>query len=240
MDQKAYLKSLADELESLKNRVRHFISDSHWLSDGEWKESALKSIIRRNLPCNIGIGNGFIVSEELVSTQIDILLYRNDLPVLFKDGDFTFVTTDSVVGIIEVKTKINSDKELKETIEKILNNVELACSKDQDNFRFSGLFVYEDYDPEKVLSVLENLDARGDPRCMNIISLGKDHFIRFWNDTHDKDKKDKWGAYHLNNMAPGYFINNIFAYMNRYWANQNDKVIFPVDGKENYLIDSYR
>ena len=51
-----YFKNLTDELTSLKDRIRHYIEDAHWQSDGEWKESVLRTILRRHLPKNIGIG----------------------------------------------------------------------------------------------------------------------------------------------------------------------------------------
>ena len=59
-----YYKSLSAELESLKNRVRNFIHDSHWQTDGEWKESVLRSILLRNMPDTVKIGRGFIVTKN--------------------------------------------------------------------------------------------------------------------------------------------------------------------------------
>ena len=53
-----YFKSVTLEIEALKNRVRDFIDDSHWQTDGEWKESVLRSILSRNIPENIKIGRG--------------------------------------------------------------------------------------------------------------------------------------------------------------------------------------
>ena len=51
-----YFISLSNELSSLKNRVRNFIQGEHWLTDGEWKESVLRSFLRRNLPKSVEIG----------------------------------------------------------------------------------------------------------------------------------------------------------------------------------------
>jgi hypothetical protein len=69
-----YFKNLTTELESLKNRVRYYIEDAQWQSDGEWKESVLRTILKRHLPKNIGVGRGFIVNVEQATTQIDILI----------------------------------------------------------------------------------------------------------------------------------------------------------------------
>ena len=93
-------------MQSLKNRIRNFISDAHWQTDGEWKESILRSVLRRYLPNTTGIGKGFIITKEGPSTQIDILIYDATKPILFKDGDFILVTPDATLGIIEVKTRV--------------------------------------------------------------------------------------------------------------------------------------
>jgi hypothetical protein len=83
MDIENYFKNLTTELESLKDRVRLYIGDAHWQSDGEWKESVIRTILKRHLPKNIGVGSGFIVNVEQTTTQIDILLYDNSKPILF-------------------------------------------------------------------------------------------------------------------------------------------------------------
>jgi len=82
----SYFKSLTLELASLKNRVRNFINDRHWQTDGEWKESVLRSFLRRNLPSSVEIGRGFVISKDKTSQQIDILIYDADKPTLFRDG----------------------------------------------------------------------------------------------------------------------------------------------------------
>jgi len=77
MNVPAYYKSLTEELESLKDRVRNFIADVHWLTDGEWKESVLRTMLARRLPDTVKVGRGFIISEGLTSTQCDVLLYKS-------------------------------------------------------------------------------------------------------------------------------------------------------------------
>lgn len=46
MDPTIHFKSLALELNALKDRVRNFIDDAHWLTDGEWKEAVLRAMLR--------------------------------------------------------------------------------------------------------------------------------------------------------------------------------------------------
>ena len=45
-----YFRALSKECEAYKDRVRHFINDAHWPTDGEWKESVLRNLIRRSAP----------------------------------------------------------------------------------------------------------------------------------------------------------------------------------------------
>src|ERR1700746_1972099 len=104
----SYFESLSLELKGLKNRVRNFIEDKHWQTDGEWKESVLRSFLRRNLPSNVKVGRGFVITERGASKQLDIFIYDAASPVLFADADLVFVTPDAVIGVIEVKTSVNS------------------------------------------------------------------------------------------------------------------------------------
>ena len=101
-----YYRSLASELHAVKNRVRNFIGSHHWPTDGEWKESVLRTVLRRHLPSNMKVGRGFVVRPERPSKQIDVLIYDASKPVLYQDGDLVIVTCDAVKGIIEVKSNI--------------------------------------------------------------------------------------------------------------------------------------
>src|SRR5215510_13798348 len=102
MNVPAYYRSLTSELEAVKDRVRNFIAGNHWLTDGEWRESVLRAIMAQRLPSNVNIGRGFVITEDGPTTQCDILIYRSDRPILFRQGDLAFVTPDAVVAIIEV------------------------------------------------------------------------------------------------------------------------------------------
>src|SRR5688572_13924486 len=73
---RSYLRSLAAELRSQRDRVRDLIGNSHWLSDGRHKEHLLAEVVRRHLPVTHQVGPGFVVSpsHELCSTEQDILV----------------------------------------------------------------------------------------------------------------------------------------------------------------------
>src|SRR6058998_3443160 len=105
MRTQAYFQSLAAEVEALKDRVRYLIEDAHWQTDGEWKESVIRQVLRRHLPQSVSVGRGFVVTATATSRQIDVLIVDSGKPVLFRDGDLVFVTPDAVLGVIEVKSR---------------------------------------------------------------------------------------------------------------------------------------
>src|SRR3990172_8423163 len=100
-----YFRSLALEMDALKDRVRHLIESEHWQTDGEWKESVVRQMLRRHLPASVTVGRCFVVGASQASHQLDVLIYDSSKPVLFRDGDLAFVTPDAVVGVIEVKAR---------------------------------------------------------------------------------------------------------------------------------------
>jgi hypothetical protein len=82
MNIEQYFRSLGSEVEALKSRVRDLKDSTHWQTDGEWKESVLRTVLRRNLPDSIGVGNGFVVAGHRSSHQLDIIVYERSAPIL--------------------------------------------------------------------------------------------------------------------------------------------------------------
>jgi len=62
MDLNNYFESLGLELDSLKLRVRRLLTSPNWQTDGEWKESVLRQVLRRHLPDTAVVGRGFVIS----------------------------------------------------------------------------------------------------------------------------------------------------------------------------------
>lgn len=60
MDLINYYKSIGKEICSAKDRIRLLMHDTHFLTDGELKESVLRHVIRRYAPEHIKIARGFI------------------------------------------------------------------------------------------------------------------------------------------------------------------------------------
>ncbi len=240
MNTAEYFQTLTQELRSLQNRVRNFIGGDHWLTDGEWKESVIRSMLRRHLPKSVEIGRGFIVSDQGNSGQIDVLVYSADVPILFRDGDLVFVTPDAVLGIIEVKTRFRAPSEFRAAVEQLSANAKWAARKSSAE-KFFGVFAYDaEIDPRPALEILSSV-AGGDPGLViDLVCLGERDFIR-WSkaDAHSSHSKlGIWRAYQrLDGKAVGYFLHNAIQLLAPKSVGQNIDVWFPTEGKDVAMVD---
>ncbi len=246
MDTKAIMQSLKDEINATKDRVRNIIG-SNWQSDGLWKESIIRSVLRRYLPATYTIGTGFVIAEHDISTQIDIIIYDAAGPTLFKDGDFVIVTPDITVGVIEVKTKIHSPSQYKETIQKIAKVATLLRFYPRLQYPlnpFIGLFIFENSDLQSQ-TILEPLKIYNSEKgCFEIqcICLGANRFVRFWKSSPQDSTKpyNKWHLYEFENLAPGYFIHNVMEHLFPKSIIGNSDLWYPPEGKELNKIDEIK
>ena len=241
MNNTEYFESITKEISSMKNRIRNFIGGVHWQTDGEWKEAILRSILRRYLPLTTGVGKGFITTKDGPSSQIDILLYDTTKPILFKDGDFVLVTPDSVVGVIEVKTRIKRH-ELNEVLSKLFEITVLHKRQPTIARPFFGLFAYEetDFDSTFYLEQIRDVFKGFGTTPLHILSSGESKFIRFWEcDPNDSRKPiHKWHAYDIKGKAPAYFLHNAIEFTCEQSVQENNAIWFPIEGKEVSLIGS--
>lgn len=77
---------------------------------GDSRESFIRDILKRFLPNNIIIGSGQIVdSKGNKSKQIDIIIYRNDFPILRTFGSSDVYLIEGVISTIEVKSQLNEE-----------------------------------------------------------------------------------------------------------------------------------
>ena len=233
MNVEYYFQSLTTELEALKDRVRNFIQDAHWLTDGEWKESVLRSIFARNLPDTVKLGRGFVLTQTGPTSQCDILLYKATSPILFREGDLVFLTPDAVLGIIEVKSKTN-----RQTLELVLDKFSQIGRKlgGHRSHCIFGLFSYESAIPSD-LTILEVLRRKCDheTKIVDLINLGCSTFVRWWKFSPDggDEHYERWHSYSLENMSAGYFIANLVDFVSPESVKSNNWLWFPEAGKES-------
>jgi hypothetical protein len=236
-DYESFHRSVTNELYSIKDRIRNLVA--HWPTDGEAKEVALRSVLRRHLPASVLVGRGFIVTAEQSSTQIDILIIDSSKPTLFREGDLFIVTPDAVLGVIEVKTQLRNRQQMAETLTKLTTIEELCRDATGRDQVWTGLFIFEGNE-----GLQENLlRAVGDAyqnnrRPVNCIACGKDSFIRFWSrgaDINSTERGPVWHSYTLLSVAPSYFMGNLIDFISSVDHSSAGFAWFPMlGGKEQH------
>ena len=233
-----YHQSITRELQVAKDRIRNLIGPAHWQTDGEHKEAVLRKVLRTHLPESMRVSKGFVCYPDGTSTQLDILITARDKPTLFKDGDLTLVTPDAVRAVIEVKTKQASQTILRETLEKLANEVEkIRLYQRQCK---AGLFIFENsrMSDEDILAAVQRVSRGQETRVVNWIAVGPSRFVRFWPDgsrANSQINGPVWHSYELVELAYAYFVGNVV------WGVSSDNSLemqfawFPVKGgKERY------
>jgi uncharacterized protein DUF6602 len=234
MNTSQYFQSLSQEMRALQNRVRNFIDDAHWLTDGEWKESVLRNFLRPNLPRSVEVGRGFVVSAKGNSNQIDVLIYDSAKPVLFRDGDLVFVTPDAVCGAIEVKSNLNNTS-FAQTVAKLTRNISFISSQGRAGKRFAIFSFESSVTTPAALDILKSASKGARCDVIDLVCLGDSHFIRWRYYTAEKPTVilEAWRSYRLRQMAPGYFLHDFVEFVDHECVNKNAELWFPRDGKEN-------
>lgn len=244
--------SIGKEMHAKKNRVRNIIGDSHWGEEGKYKEIILKNIIQRYLPHDLSIGTGFIATKtnESISTssQIDLIVYQNSYPPLFREEDFVILHPEPICAIIEVKTNIrNSKTDLEKILKKASGNaIEVLRNKKQSyspTHFFNGIFSYDtEMDHEAVLDTYKNhwdaiLNDSEIDASRSIKVRGTVNNMCLNQDMHLKTIYHGFGAFKNKQQAPAYFISKLFEHLkfNEIYG-YDDWFAFPRDDGE--MIDS--
>ncbi|CAM4392188.1 DUF6602 domain-containing protein [Flavobacterium terrigena] len=243
-------KTTTKELLAIKDRVRLLIS--HWGEDGNYQEAVLKTIIKRFLPKNYSIASGFVIKQNQErgshepSKQIDILIYNNNFPVLFSEGDFVIVSADSVEAIIEVKANLKNQNPEK-VIRKANEIGQFIFNAKSNHLKplFNGIFSYVGHERLRVLDS-ENLrikirnanntineDERSHLFKVNHISFNKDIFYKFWN-TRDNDRNGY--LYDIEDLSFSFFISNLISHLNEESVMFNNQLWFPIDKEQRSQI----
>lgn len=236
-----YHKSLTDELHALKDRVRHLVQ--HWGTDGEYKEAALRTVLRRHLPESLVVGRGFVVTADSSSTQIDLLIVDGNKPTLFRDGDLLFVTPDCVRAVIEVKTSLRSSGAVNDCAVKLAQTGTLFHGVKEVK-PWLGVFSYEAHlqDSTFLLDALQ-LAHRETGVAIDCMAYGKNDFVRFWpngeieqGDELFASSHAKWRAYRLDHLASAYFVGNVVDALSGLNRENNAFAWYPLtDGKRVHM-----
>ena len=231
-----YFESLGREVESLKERVRDLIADRHWQTDGEWKESVVRQVLRRHLPATAVVGRGFVVTSQSATYQLDVLIHDASKPVLFRDGDLVFVTPDAVLAIIEVKSRVTPTL-FGDAVKKLASNIDLV--RLHPNTRaVAALFAF-DAEGTNSESYLEEVvgAARTWNERLDFAAIGPARFLKYWHLDPETQREmyQCWHSYQLpGRLAPGYFVHNVVDAVSPGSVFRNNEVWFPTTGKEPY------
>lgn len=243
-----FQKSITKEIDVIKDRVRDLIGNANWGEEGRYKEAVLRKAISQFLPVNLKIGSGFIVGNDdhvygenpLISTQIDLIIYEDKSPVIFREGDFVILTDTSVRAVIEVKSKIinyadQDGNSLNHVLEKFNSLRQFPSFQEQEGQRkkFIGLFAFEynqNFMNSRVVDALIASDG-----FVNHICLGPNKFIKYWSETAELNPPIEYQGrcyirYNLTDLSFSYFISNLLHIVadedpvERYWFS------FPIQG----------
>jgi hypothetical protein len=236
-DYNAFHASLTAELYSVKDRIRNLVS--HWPTDGESKEVALRSVLRKHLPSAVNVGRGFVVTKDRSSTQIDILVTDSSKPVLFREGDLMIVTPDAVLAIIEVKSEMASRPALAKAITKLTNVEDMCRDVTGRDSIWTGLFTFNEASIGHPVILGAVADAyAASRRPIGAISCGRNTFVRYWSrgaDVGSQERGPVWHSYDIQGVAPSYFIGNLVDSISAVDESSAGYAWFPVvGGKEQH------
>lgn len=244
MNVRQYIQEKSSDLKSRQDSVRNIIGDKHWGEDGRYKELILKQWLKdefrqRKLP--VEIGTGFIKNGDTSSSQIDIIIYnskgvRHYLPQPQQD-DFIVIDANSVLAILEVKTRIYP-KDARKIINSLCSNRKLTGGD-----IFAGIFAYECQKRNEQVSdeAFENVLKGSNKNCkkaleetlrentpLDCIAFGEDYFMKFWQEKEpDSSYQNKhYSFYRLKNQSFGYFMLNVYEHI---LVRLNQKRIFSQD-----------
>jgi len=234
-----YHKSITKEIISTNKRVRDLVT--HWGEEGKYKEVVFKNILRRFLPNNLEIGTGFIIKpiqrgQHEESKQIDVIIYENSYPLLFKESDFVIMTPEGVRGIIEIKANL-LNQDVRQVIQTCNENGKFVFDgKENKNKKlFNGIFSYDSRNPTNNLrnTIREEYDniigVDKEKFALNHVALSKDKFIKHWDSTHGNET---YSQYSLIDLTFSFFISNLLNYVTENHISRENFIWF-VEDKEN-------
>lgn len=241
LDNKAYFEDLSKEISALQNRVRNFIGKANWGEEGRWKESIIRTMLKRYLPDTLKVGSGFVVTPSEVSTQCDIIIYSADKPTLFKEDEFVVLTADAVKAVIEIKTCLKKTQ-IQPAIEKLTKVGDLLKGH---TIPFLGIFAYEPSNTSNYDAVLEAFqkgNRNWTSHAISAATFGPDLFVKYWRMRPEDGRKKyhHWHAYNTQGMAAAYFIHNVITEVCPFYSSEQLSMWFPMEGKAMHKVGEKR
>jgi len=232
-DYVAYHKSLNAELTAIKDRVRNLIQ--HWPTDGSFKESVLRNVLRRHLPESLFVGTGFVVTKDASSSQIDILVVDKEKPRLFWDGELLIVTPDAVRAAIEVKTGLDNPSGVEAAILKAAEN---KTKWKREMFGWDNLlalFVYEERGDHEaaILRALERARQQHET-TLDCVAYGDDVFVDAPREIGNR-RFDGWVSRRTEGMAAAFFISKLIGYFSKVSLDSNSLAWQPLIRPDSVL-----
>ncbi len=240
MDTIEFHKTTTRELKAVQDRIRNLVPN--WLEDGMYKEIVLRGVIRNFLPKSFDIASGYVAKQtstrggHIISPQIDIIIFDNSYPVLFKKEELVVVTADSVRGIIEVKSSDQSES-VTETLRKSNEKGSFIFDGKHDKTLpiFNGIFYYnlniktdnqiKTYLQKDILSTSSNIETS--KFAVDHISYGENKFYKYWKN--EVTTVDRNFLYQTKDLSFSFFISNLVSYLQPASVAQNNFLWFPVD-----------
>jgi hypothetical protein len=111
----------------------------HRLKSGEARENALRKILEKYLPQRVGLDSGFVIDAQgRESKQIDVVIYDKTNATVFDINGIKYFPCEVVIAVGEVKSDIDSKKDLEDALNKIRSVKELDRSNQGKNLIVTG------------------------------------------------------------------------------------------------------
>lgn len=245
IDVKGYHASISQEFSAIKDRVRLLIGGRHWGEEGRYKEVILMNHLKKHLPNHLSVGTGFIMKygdNESISNQIDIIIYENNCPLIFKEGDFVIVHPKNVVGVVEVKSTFRANE---------FNGILLKAQKIRElvgRAIFNGIFYFEkegniNFEQGSFLETIVR-EANG---SVNHIAIANSIFLKYWPKGNPiiNDQLPSVSVYRIGELTYSYFLSNLIQMTYKITRNDFDELtdlewfLYPIEGtKEAHRINN--
>ena len=177
---------------------------SHPLRSGEARENTLKRLLEKYLPQRAGIDQGFVIDARgRESKQIDIVIYDKTVATIFDVNGVKYFPCEIVLAVGEVKSDVNSRKDLEDALTKIKSVKELDRSNEGKNLIITGpgislsglkfdplaqhrdqilgfIFTHTAMTKQSVLELLQEYNLKTERRLwLNIFCAYKDFLISY-------------------------------------------------------------